>query len=156
MNKYIVGCIFISLLSFNVANATSVADNIKPVGNVNVAGQPSVTPTTASQLQQQAQATSQQAAASAEKVSATATTTDSTEGKKIYETKCAVCHASGVAGAPKLGDKAAWAPRIKSGMDTLMKNVINGINAMPPKGTCGACSKEQLQAAVDYMLAESK
>jgi cytochrome c5 len=73
-------------------------------------------------------------------------------GKQIYDTKCMACHASGVAGAPKLGDKAAWAPRIETGMDAIMTSVMNGKNAMPPKGTCMECSEEQLRAAVDYML----
>ena len=73
-------------------------------------------------------------------------------GKQIYDSKCVTCHASGVAGAPKLGDKDAWAPRIEAGMDSLMNSVMNGKNAMPPKGTCMDCSKEDLRAAVDYML----
>ncbi|MGD2074754.1 MAG: c-type cytochrome [Gammaproteobacteria bacterium] len=72
--------------------------------------------------------------------------------KKIYDTKCMACHASGVAGAPKLGDKQAWAPRIESGMDTLMNSVMNGKNAMPPKGTCMECSEEDLRATVEYMI----
>jgi cytochrome c5 len=73
-------------------------------------------------------------------------------GKKIYDTKCMACHASGVAGAPKFGDKDAWEPRIETGMDSLMSSVMNGKNAMPPKGTCMDCSEEDLRAAVEYMV----
>ena len=76
-------------------------------------------------------------------------------GKKIYETACVACHAAGVAGAPKLGDKAAWAPRIATGMDALMNSTLKGKNAMPPRGA-SAASDEELKAAVEYMLASVK
>jgi cytochrome c5 len=74
------------------------------------------------------------------------------KGKQIYDTKCMACHAAGVAGAPKLGDKAGWEARIAAGMDSLMNSVMNGKNAMPPKGACMDCSEEDLKAAVDYMI----
>ena len=51
-----------------------------------------------------------------------------------------------------LGDAAAWEPRVAQGMDVLMANTINGINVMPPKGTCMACSDDELRAAVEYMI----
>jgi cytochrome c5 len=79
-----------------------------------------------------------------------------TSGEEIYNTKCSVCHASGVAGAPKFGDKEAWAPRIAQGMETLMQHATNGLRAMPPKGTCMDCTDEQLKAAVEYMVDNSK
>ena len=82
--------------------------------------------------------------------------TAAVDGKKIYDTSCMACHAAGVAGAPKLGDKAAWAPRIAQGMDTLHQHAVNGIRAMPPKGTCMTCSDADLAAAVDYMVSQSK
>jgi cytochrome c5 len=62
------------------------------------------------------------------------------------------CHAVGVANAPKLGDVAAWTDRIAKGMDVLMASTVNGINAMPAKGTCMSCSDADLQAAVEYMV----
>ena len=74
-------------------------------------------------------------------------------GEQVYKTFCFACHATGVSGSPLLGDTAAWEPRIAKGIDELMANTINGINVMPPKGTCMACSDEELRAAVDYMLA---
>ena len=69
-----------------------------------------------------------------------------------YKAKCQACHASGVAGAPKMGDKAAWEPRIAAGMDAMMATVINGKGAMPPKGTCMDCSEDDLKAVVEYMV----
>ncbi|MFP5505330.1 MAG: c-type cytochrome [Gammaproteobacteria bacterium] len=78
------------------------------------------------------------------------------DGKKVYDSACMACHATGAAGAPKTGDKAAWAPRIDQGMDTLVSHAINGIRAMPPRGACGSCSDADLKAAVEYMVGESK
>ncbi|MBU2479301.1 MAG: c-type cytochrome, partial [Gammaproteobacteria bacterium] len=77
-------------------------------------------------------------------------------GKQIYDASCMACHSTGAAGAPKVGDKAAWAPRIAQGVDTLVNHAINGIRAMPPKGTCMSCSDDDLKAAVSYMVNESK
>ncbi len=76
-------------------------------------------------------------------------------GEALYKQACQVCHAAGVAGAPKLGDKAAWAPRIQTGMDALYASVINGKGAMPPKGG-SAASVADIHAAVDYMVATAK
>lgn len=88
-------------------------------------------------------------------VSVSATADD---GKAIYDKACIACHLSGAAGAPKLGDKAAWAPRIELGMDALYDIAMNGKpgTAMLPKGTCAACSEDDLKAAVDYMVEQSK
>jgi cytochrome c5 len=78
------------------------------------------------------------------------------DGETIYNTKCMVCHATGVAGAPKFGDKEAWAPRIATGMDALLASATNGKNAMPPKGTCMDCSEQDLAAAIEYMVSHSQ
>jgi len=77
-------------------------------------------------------------------------------GKKVYESTCVVCHGAGIAGAPKFGDKAAWAPRIKTGIPTLYDTALHGKGAMPPKGGNMALSDADLKAAVDYMVAASK
>lgn len=77
-------------------------------------------------------------------------------GDEVYTTKCFSCHATGAAGAPKLGDVAAWAPRLGKGAETLYTNAINGINGMPAKGLCMDCSDDEIKAAVDHMLAASK
>ncbi|KPF66965.1 cytochrome C [beta proteobacterium AAP99] len=77
-------------------------------------------------------------------------------GEKLYKAVCTACHAAGVAGAPKSGDKAAWGPRATKGADELTKTVISGKGAMPPRGGAGAASDAELKAAVQYMLAQLK
>ena len=66
------------------------------------------------------------------------------------------CHATGVAGAPKFGDKAAWAPRLKTGMDALYTAALKGKAAMPAKGGNAALSDAEVKASVDYMTAAAK
>jgi cytochrome c5 len=78
------------------------------------------------------------------------------DGKAVYEKTCSVCHAAGVAGAPKFGDKAAWAPRIAQGKATLLQSALKGKNAMPPKGGNTALSDADVAAAVDYMTGAAK
>lgn len=78
------------------------------------------------------------------------------DGKKVYDTACMACHATGAANAPKLGDKAAWAPRIKTGTEALYASVIKGKGAMPPKGGNAALPDADVKAAVDYLVAGSK
>ena len=82
------------------------------------------------------------------------TQTASVDGQKIYQASCQACHATGAAGAPKLGDKDAWAPRIAKGNDALLASVTNGLKAMPPKGACMSCSEDELRAAMEYMVAQ--
>lgn len=74
------------------------------------------------------------------------------DGQQVYDQFCFACHTSGVGGAPILGDGSAWTARIDKGMDVLMESTLNGINAMPPKGTCMNCSDDELGLAVEYML----
>lgn len=76
-------------------------------------------------------------------------------GEEVYNTKCAACHATGAAGAPKYGTPE-WADRGTKGIDTLLSNAINGINAMPPRGLCADCSDDELKASIEHMLAGSK
>lgn len=78
------------------------------------------------------------------------------DGKTIYDTKCFACHAAAVAGAPKFGDKAAWAPRIATGVEAMLNTVKTGKNAMPPKGTCMDCTDGELKAAVEYMVSQAQ
>jgi cytochrome c5 len=78
------------------------------------------------------------------------------DGQAIYNKTCMTCHAAGVAGAPKYGDKAAWAPRVKEGKDHLYAHAIQGKGVMPPKGGNAALSDAEVKAAVDYMLAAAK
>ena len=118
----------------------AIAERIAPVGELNT-GEP-IVPETASA-----------AGAAAAPVAAAG---GSRSGKEVYDSACFACHGTGAAGAPMLGDAAAWAPRADKGMDTLMNHAINGFNAMPPRGTCGSCSDDELKAAVEYMLENSK
>jgi cytochrome c5 len=77
-------------------------------------------------------------------------------GKAVYEKTCAACHATGVAGAPKVGDKAAWAEHLAEGTEHLVQVAIKGEGAMPPKGGNPALSEEEVRAAVNYMIELSR
>lgn len=76
------------------------------------------------------------------------------QGEKIYTATCAACHGAGVLGAPKMGDKAMWEPRIAKGMDTLYVNSINGVKMMPPRGGNAALKDDEMKAAVDFMVSK--
>ncbi len=76
----------------------------------------------------------------------------SANGEALYKQACMACHAAGVAGAPKLGDKAAWSGRLGAGVDGLTASVIKGKGAMPPKGGAAAASDADIKAAVAYMV----
>ncbi|MGB5279629.1 MAG: c-type cytochrome [Gammaproteobacteria bacterium] len=78
------------------------------------------------------------------------------DGAATYKEACAACHATGAAGAPKLGDKAAWEPRIATGNDAMYAAVLQGKGAMPAKGGRVDLSDDVVKAAVDYMVAQSK
>ena len=77
-------------------------------------------------------------------------------GEDVFNASCTACHSTGAAGAPKLGDKEAWAPRIATGMDTMLEVAIKGKNAMPPRGTCADCSDDELKKAIEYMVSKSQ
>jgi cytochrome c5 len=81
-----------------------------------------------------------------------AKTVSTPEGKSTYQIMCSSCHDSGVLGAPKITDKAAWQPRIAQGMQALYSSAISGLGAMPPKGGHPQLSEKQVQAAVDYIV----
>ena len=129
------------------ADAKAVAERIKPVGELTVG------------VAAEKVASSSNAVMDAIIPSANAAGAED-KGKKIYDATCMACHAAGVAGAPKLGDKAAWAPRIAQGMDTLHTHAIKGFQGkagmMPPKGGNMAAKDEDIKAAVDYMVSQSK
>ena len=130
----LVGLVVIAVLFYAVANIVTsdlvnedhdgrmqakIEENIRPVGQVNVGSVPASAPAAAG------------AAAAAPR-----------SGDEVYNSACAACHASGVAGAPKLGDG-------------LLSSVVNGLNAMPPKGSCATCSDDELKAAIEHMLSQS-
>ena len=94
-------------------------------------------------------------AAPAEKADA-AGGADLAKGKQIYEGTCAVCHGTGVANAPKLGDKERWAPLIAEGMDQMVQIAIQGKGAMPPKGGRVDLSDADIRSTVAYMVSQSQ
>ncbi|MCC7516828.1 MAG: cytochrome c5 family protein [Pseudomonadales bacterium] len=126
-----VGAVFAVVVgAFSVqAEDNSVAANTAPVGQTCLQGQPCASAVAAS---------SGGAARS---------------GEQVYNASCHTCHATGAANAPKLGDAAAWNPRLAArNKEGLYKSAENGFNGMPPKGLCMDCSADELKGAVDYML----
>ncbi|KIO48025.1 cytochrome c5 family protein [Nitrosospira sp. NpAV] len=124
----------------------AVAKRLKPVGGLVLASD-------SPQTDENAGVTSRMEAAAAAPVAAA---DGADKIKTIYTTSCAACHTSGAAGAPKLGDKSTWAPRIKSGTDTLYNSAIKGKNAMPAKGGNASLSDADVKAVVDYMVSQAK
>jgi cytochrome c5 len=126
-------CVAVVLGTAGLVSATTdaqldkIADRIKPVGEVCVEGQPC-----------------------AEAVATTASS-GPRDGKTVFDTFCTACHTAGVLGAPKAFDKAAWKAKLANGFDATLANAIKGINAMPPRGTCGDCSDEEIGNAIKYM-----
>ena len=76
------------------------------------------------------------------------------EGSDIYKQTCAICHSAGMPGAPRLGNRADWQPRLLAGRPALLHSVLNGHKAMPPKGGNASLSDAQAEAALDYMLSK--
>ena len=74
---------------------------------------------------------------------------------QLYQSACLACHTTGAAGAPKIGDAAAWESRLGKGLEALISSAINGIGAMPPRGG-SQLSDDQIRATIEYILAESK
>jgi len=124
--------------SAQLSTGSSVAERIKPVGQVVVAST-------------ETQRKPVQVVADAPAV---------VNGQKVYESACVACHGTGIAGAPKVGNAGLWATRIAKGLDTLYASAINGVQGsagvMPAKGGNAALSNAEVKAAVDYIVAHSK
>ena len=118
--------------------SSGTAERVKAVGQINLASNTTVSSAT---------------------TQVTATATAIIDAKKIYNGMCVACHGAGVAGAPRVGDKGAWAERIDKGASTLYANAINGVQGssgvMPAKGGNPALSDDEIKAVVDYMVAQS-
>jgi cytochrome c5 len=118
--------------------SSGTAERVKAVGQINLASNSTVSSAT---------------------TQVTATATAVIDGKKIYNGMCVACHGAGIAGAPRVGDKGAWAERIDKGASTLYANAINGVQGssgvMPAKGGNPALSDDEIKAVVDYMVAQS-
>ncbi|KPK07298.1 MAG: hypothetical protein AMJ64_06925 [Betaproteobacteria bacterium SG8_39] len=124
----------------------AVAQRIQPVGRVEFADDPEYKKRMAAAPAAAAPAAAAQPAAAAGPV----------DGKAVYGKACIACHATGVANAPKLGDKAAWAPRLGAGVDGLTKSVIGGKGAMPPKAGNPSLTDAEIRAAVEYLVSQAK
>ncbi|MBF8284616.1 MAG: cytochrome C [Anaerolineales bacterium] len=122
-----------------LATGSTVAERIKPVGQVVVAS---------AETQRQPVK------------NAVVAPPASRDGQQVYQAACVVCHGAGIAGAPKLDDKGQWARRIAKGVDTLYASAVNGVQGsagvMPARGGNPALSNAEVRAAVDYMVARSK
>lgn len=150
-------------LAAGSVSAQSAADNIRPAGQVCMQGQACVgqpaggataaAAPAAAAATPAATASAEPAAPAAEETVAAAPANDF-DVEATYNMSCMACHASGAAGAPMLGDEAAWNERLEKGMDAVMANVMNGVNAMPARGLCMSCSDEDLHALVEYMVAQ--
>ncbi|UCH49624.1 MAG: cytochrome c5 family protein [Betaproteobacteria bacterium] len=130
----------------------AIAQRLKPVGEVGMVGDAESTPTSEAVI-----ATTPTPAAQASVAAAPATAASGAgAGEQVFNTVCQACHATGVGGAPKTGDKAAWQPRIAQGIEVLYASAINGKNLMPAKGGAAGSSDADIKAAVDLMVAKSK
>jgi cytochrome c5 len=119
------------------SSPSAVLDRIKPFGQVRVGKSDQVVVAAAA------------APAAAEPV---ATAGAGASGEAVYSGACIACHSTGVAGAPKVGDKAAWEPRLAQGMDAVMNSATKGKGAMPPRGGNASLSDAEIKSAIEYML----
>ncbi len=92
--------------------------------------------------------------------SSVASAHDLAAGKALFDASCSACHKTGLLGAPKLGDKAAWAPRIAQGLDVLISHADNGfsgkVGAMPAKGGNSKLTTAEIGNAVAYIAEQGK
>lgn len=140
-------------------SAEDVAERIKPIGEVAVAGQDNAAP--AAEAPAVAAPETPAAPAAAPVVAtATAVVAAAADGESIYKSACSVCHGPGIAGAPKFGDKTAWATRVTQDAAVLHRRAIEGYKGsagvMPAKGGRMDLSDDAVIAAVDYMVAGSR
>lgn len=135
----------------------SIEDNVRPVGQVCLVGQSCVgsaagnAPMTSSSAAAPVAAVVEEVVEVVEEVVEAVAEVAAFDVESTYQMSCFACHGTGAAGAPIMGDADAWTTRMEKGMDAVMANVVNGVNAMPPKGLCMTCSDDNLQALVDYM-----
>ena len=153
------------LLENTGASAQSIAENIRPVGTLCLVGQNCVgakaESTTTEGISKASDPSQSINENRSEELQGGANINDSPiqveadfDVASTYQTSCFACHATGAAGAPLLGDIEAWDSRMVKGMDAVMANVINGVNAMPAKGLCMNCTDNELQEIVGYMISQ--
>ena len=157
--------------------AQNVADNIRPVGSICLVGQACVGTVAGAMAKSSseasvadsaepvevaddagvAEAATEPAAADAVPMEVAAAASDFNAEQK-YMASCFACHSTGAAGAPKVGAgmMSDWEPRLGKGLDAVVANAINGVNAMPAKGLCYDCNEDDIRALVEYMLDASQ
>jgi len=146
-------------------NSGSIEDNIQSIGRVCLAGEPCVGTSSGSTSPAAVAAPASGAAVSAPVAAPQPVVPEVPEAvvtpaqpafdvASTYQQSCFACHGTGAAGAPEPGDTEAWDARMEKGMEAVMLNVVNGINAMPARGICMTCSDEDLQQLVDYMISQ--
>jgi len=128
-----------------LGGGSGVGDRVAAIGQINVA------------VAKEESTSDEAEVASTE---ATPTTSPAADGKQVYDAGCVACHGAGIAGAPRVGDSDAWADRIGTGLENMVANAINGFQGsqgmMPAKGGNPSLSDEEIEAAVEYMVAESQ
>ena len=138
----------------------SACDGTEPDMSQAVPATPAVEPEKTAPVEQPVveQSSPQESAPQTPQQPVVAVATQPLSGEAIYKKTCSSCHATGAANAPKLGDKAAWKPRIAKGMNVLLQSAINGVpgTAMMKRGTCLSCSDDDLKAVVEYMVSQSQ
>ena len=151
----------IMALGSNAAAQQSIEDNIRPAGQVCLAGQSCVGSTTGTPAAAAPMASPSVAAPVAavveevvEEVAAAVAEVAAFDVETTYQMSCFACHGTGAAGAPIMGDADAWTERMAKGVDAVMVNVVTGVNAMPPKGLCMTCSDDNLLTLVEYMSSQ--
>jgi len=153
----LVGSALALILSSGAVLAQSVEDNLRPVGQVCLADQPCVGTArngAASESSPVAETATAAVEDVAEEVAEAVAPASEFDVQAAYQMSCFACHGTGAAGAPKLGDAAVWEERMAKGMDAVMANVINGLNAMPARGLCFNCTDDNLRTLFEYMAAQ--
>ncbi len=127
----------ISLAAATLMAGSAIAYDFSPVGRVHV------------------QSATEEAAEIEAAATAAGAAPKAADPVALYSATCSACHATGAAGAPKLGDKGAWAARLAAGTDALVSSAIDGKGIMPPKGGNANLSNDEIRLIVEYMVAQS-
>jgi cytochrome c5 len=138
MKKFLVLLVtfaFGAAIAASQSSDESLAERLKPAGNVCIQGQECAT---------------------AQAVASSADSSGPKSGEEVYSISCSACHSTGLLSSPRFGNADDWAPREAQGVETLYTHALNGFNAMPAKGGNTSLSDEEVKAAVDHMLASTK
>ena len=134
--------------SLLLGGGSGVVDRVAAIGQINVA------------VAEEDKTLEEEESSESTQEAITAVEVSEPDGEQIYSTACMACHGAGIAGAPRTGDIAAWSDRISAGMDALFNHAINGFQGskgmMPAKGGNPSLSDAEVQAAVEYMVAQSQ